>query len=253
MSFRLHKCSGNGIRNIINITTDQENVITQDYSFDDLDKKPRYYQQVAINKTVESIAKDQDRILLTMATGTGKTYTAFQIIYRLWKSHSKERLFLADRNILIDQAKRGDFCHFKDKMTVVKQKNIDKSYEIYLSLYQGLTNYDEDKDAYREFSPNFFDLIVVDECHRGSADDNSEWRKILTYFKNATHIGLTATPRETKDISNIEYFGDPIYTYSLKQGIQDGFLAPYKVLQVNLNIDKGWPPRKGKQIKKERW
>ena len=186
-----------------------------------------------------------------MATGTGKTYTSFQIIHRLWKSNTKKRiLFLADRNALIDQTKRGDFRHFKDKMTVIKHKNIDKSYEIYLALYQGLTNYDEDKDAYRKFSPDFFDLIVIDECHRGSASEDSAWREILNYFGNATHIGLTATPKETDTISSTDYFGDPIYTYSLKQGIQDGFLAPYKVLRIGLNVDlEGWRPEQGKTDK----
>jgi type I restriction enzyme R subunit len=230
-------------------TQEQERISTQDYFFDGTDKSPRYYQQIAINRSVEAIAKGQNRILLTMATGTGKTYTAFQIIYRLWQSKTKKRiLFLADRNVLIDQTKRGDFRHFKDEMTIIKHKNIDKSYEIYLALYQGLTNYEEDKDknAYRKFSPEFFDLIVIDECHRGSAKDDSAWREILHYFKTATHIGLTATPRETKQISNSDYFGDPIYTYSLKQGIEDGFLAPYKVLRVGLNIDlEDWRPPKG--------
>jgi type I restriction enzyme R subunit len=159
-------------------------------------------------------------------------------------------LFLADRNALIDQTKRGDFRHFKDKMTVIKKKQIDKSYEIYLALYQGLTNYDEDKDAYREFSPGFFDLIVIDECHRGSAAADSAWREILNYFAGATHIGLTATPKETDTISSTEYFGEPIYTYSLKQGIQDGFLAPYKVVRVGLNVDlEGWRPEQGKTDK----
>lgn len=232
-------------------TVEQERISSQDYFFDGTGRTPRYYQQIAINRTVEAIAKGQQRILLTMATGTGKTYTAFQIIHRLWKSGTKKRiLFLADRNALIDQTRRGDFRHFKNKMTVVKQKKIDKSYEIYLALYQGLTNYDEDKDAYREFSADFFDLIVIDECHRGSAAENSAWREILSYFKNATHIGLTATPKETEAISNIEYFGDPLYTYSLKQGIQDGFLAPYKVLRVGLNVDlEGWRPESGKTDK----
>ena len=183
-----------------------------------------------------------------MATGTGKTYTAFQIIHRLWKSNTKKRiLFLADRNILIDQTKRGDFKHFKDKMTVIRKHQIDKSYEIYLALYQGITNYNEDKDAYKEFSPDFFDLVVVDECHRGSAAADSAWREILSYFKSATHIGMTATPKETKTISNIDYFGEPIYTYSLKQGIEDGFLAPYKVIRINIDIDsEGWRPEKYK-------
>ena len=232
-------------------SSEQEHIAAQDYFFDGTDRSPRYYQQIAINRTVEAIAKGQDRILLTMATGTGKTYTAFQFIHRLWKSNTKKRiLFLADRNALIDQTKRGDFRHFKDKMTVIKQKKIDKSYEIYLALYQGLTNYDEDKDAYRKFSSDFFDLIVIDECHRGSAAEDSAWREILRYFGKAAHIGLTATPKETETISSTEYFGDPIYTYSLKQGIQDGFLAPYKVLRVGLNIDlEGWRPEQGKTDK----
>ena len=214
---------------------EQEDISSFDYFFDASGRKPRYYQQIAINRTVEAIAKGQDRILLVMATGTGKTYTAFQIIYRLWKSGTKKRiLFLADRNALIDQTKRGDFKHFKDKMTVIRKKVIDKAFEIYLALYQGLTNYDEDKDAYKEFSPDFFDLIVIDECHRGSAAEDSAWRSILEYFSTATHIGL---------VSNIEYFGNPLYTYSLKQGINDGFLAPYKVLRVGLNVDlEGWRP-----------
>ena len=186
-----------------------------------------------------------------MATGTGKTYTAFQIIHRLWKSGAKKRiLFLADRNALIDQTKRGDFKHFKDKMTVIKNRKIDKSYEVYLALYQGLSGSDEDANAYKKFSKDFFDLIVIDECHRGSAKEDSAWREILNYFNKATHIGLTATPKETKDVSNIEYFGEPIYTYSLKQGIDDGFLAPYRVIRVNLNVDvEGWRPDVGKKDK----
>lgn len=232
-------------------TPEAERISAQDYFFDGTSRSPRYYQQIAINRTVEAIANGQQRILLTMATGTGKTYTAFQIIHRLWKAGAKKRiLFLADRNALIDQTRRGDFRHFKDKMTVIKHKKIDKSYEIYLALYQGLTNYDEDKDAYREFSQDFFDLIVIDECHRGSASEDSAWREILDYFKTATHIGLTATPKETETVSSTEYFGDPIYTYSLKQGIQDGFLAPYKVLRVGLNVDlEGWRPEAGKTDK----
>ncbi|CAC9952051.1 Type I restriction-modification system, restriction subunit R (EC 3.1.21.3) [uncultured Gammaproteobacteria bacterium] len=228
-------------------TQEQERISAQDYFFDNTDRRPRYYQQIAINRSVEAIAKGQNRILLTMATGTGKTYTAFQIIHRLWQSKTKKRiLFLADRNVLIDQTMQGDFRYFKDKMTVIKHKNIDKSYEIYLALYQGLTNYDTEKDAYRQFSPAFFDLIVIDECHRGSAKNDSAWREILDYFKTATHIGLTATPKETEQISNSDYFGEPIYIYSLKQGIEDGFLAPYKVLRVGLNIDlEDWRPPKG--------
>ncbi len=226
-------------------------VVEQDYYFDGSGRTPRYYQQIAVNRTVEAIAKGQDRIILVMATGTGKTYTAFQIIHRLWKSGAKKRiLFLADRNALIDQTRRGDFKHFKDKMTVIKHRMIDKAYEVYLALYQGLTGADEHADAYKQFSPEFFDLIVIDECHRGSAREDSAWREILTYFNAATHIGLTATPKETNEVSNIEYFGEPVYTYSLKQGIDDGFLAPYRVIRVNLNIDaEGWRPEQGKKDK----
>ncbi|MBF0470665.1 MAG: DEAD/DEAH box helicase family protein [Gammaproteobacteria bacterium] len=232
-------------------TEEAERISAQDYFFDGSGRNPRYYQQIAINRTVEAIAKGQQRILLTMATGTGKTYTAFQIVHRLWKARAKKRiLFLADRNALIDQTKRGDFRHFKDKMTVIRKKEIDKSYEIYLAIYQGITDYDEDKDAYRQFSPDFFDLIIIDECHRGSASEDSAWRAILDYFQNATHIGLTATPKETETISSSEYFGDPIYTYSLKQGIADGFLAPYKVVRVGLDVDlEGWRPETGKTDK----
>ena len=232
-------------------TPEQEEIASFDYFFDGSGRAPRYYQQIAINRTVEAIARGQSRILLVMATGTGKTYTAFQIIYRLWKNGRRKRiLFLADRNVLIDQTKRNDFKHFKDRMTVIKKKKIDKAFEIYLALYQGLTNYNEDKDAYKEFSRDFFDLVVVDECHRGSAAADSAWRAILDYFSSATHIGLTATPRETREISNIEYFGEPIYTYTLKQGIEDGFLAPYKVIRVGFNTDlEGWRPEAGKTDK----
>ncbi|HBN06113.1 MAG TPA: restriction endonuclease [Bacteroidales bacterium] len=232
-------------------TPEAEKVVEQDYFFDGSGRTPRYYQQNAINRTLEAIAKGQDRIILVMATGTGKTYTAFQIIHRLWKSGAKKRiLFLADRNALVDQTRRGDFKHFKDKMTVVKHRMIDKSYEVYLALYQGLSGADEQANAYKQFSPEFFDLIVIDECHRGSAKEDSAWREILTYFKKATHIGLTATPKETNEVSNIEYFGEPVYTYSLKQGIDDGFLAPYRVVRVNLNIDaEGWRPEQGKKDK----
>ena len=223
-------------------------IVAQDYFSDGSDRKPRYYQQIAINRTVEAIAKHEgnDRHLLVMATGTGKTYTAFQIIYRLWKSGLKKRiLFLADRTSLIDQTVRGDFRHFKDAMTVIKHKQIDTAYNVYLALYQGLSD-SNDTDAYKQFSPEFFDLVVVDECHRGSARENSKWREILEYFKSATHLGMTATPKETKEISSSEYFGDPLYTYSLKQGIDDGFLAPYKVIKVTLDIDaEGWRPPNG--------
>lgn len=232
-------------------TTEEETVVSQEYYFDGSGRRPRYYQQIAVNRTVEAIAKGQNRLLLVMATGTGKTYTAFQIIHRLWKSGTKKRiLFLADRNALIDQTRRGDFKHFKDKMTVVKQRMVDKSYEIYLALYQGLTGGEDEKNVYKQFSPEFFDLIVIDECHRGSAKEDSAWRDILNYFNKATHVGLTATPKETKDTSNTEYFGDPIYTYSLKQGIDDGFLAPYRVFRIGLNVDaEGWRPIKGQNDK----
>lgn len=233
------------------ITPAAEKIASQEYYFDGTSRKPRYYQQIAVNRTVEAIANGQDRILLVMATGTGKTYTAFQIIHRLWKSGAKKRiLFLADRNALIKQTRNGDFKHFRDKMTVVKHRQIDKSYEIYLALYQGLSGADEDANVYKQFSPDFFDLIVIDECHRGSAKEDSSWREILSYFKNATHIGLTATPKETKETSNTEYFGDPVYTYSLKQGIDDGFLAPYRVVRIGLNVDaEGWRPEQGKTDK----
>lgn len=229
-------------------TKEAEETSLCSYFFDAEGKTPRYYQRIAINRTVEAIARGQNRILLVMATGTGKTYTAFQIIYRLWKSGCKKRiLYLADRNNLIIQTKKGDFKHFKDKCHIIRHKKIDKSYEIYLALYQGLTNYDDETDAYKEFSPDFFDLIIVDECHRGSVDEDKAWHKILSYFSSATQIGMTATPKETKALSNIEYFGEPLYTYSLKQGIDDGFLAPYKVLRVGMNIDlEGYRPEHGK-------
>ncbi|HEX8265962.1 MAG TPA: DEAD/DEAH box helicase family protein [Pyrinomonadaceae bacterium] len=229
------------------VTTEEEKIVEQDYYDDGTGRKPRYYQQIAVNRTVEAIAKGNNRILLVMATGTGKTYTAFQIIWRLWKARAKKRiLFLADRNALIDQTRRGDFKHFKDKMTVVQKHQVDKSYEIYLSLYQGLTGSEEARNIYKQFSRDFFDLVVVDECHRGSARDDSAWREILEYFKTATQIGLTATPKETDDISTSEYFADPIYTYSLKQGIDDGFLAPYRVIRITLDVDaEGWRPPKG--------
>ena len=224
-----------------------EKIYTQPYHTDGSDKEPRYYQRIAINRTIEAIAKGQDRILLVMATGTGKTYTAFQIIWRLWKARKKKRiLFLADRNILVDQTKNNDFAPFGDKMTKIQNRKIDKSYEVYLALYQGLSGNDEFKNVYNEFSKDFFDLIVIDECHRGSAKEASAWRDILDYFSSATQIGLTATPKETKDISNIAYFGDPVYTYSLKQGIEDGFLAPYKVIRPLINKDlDGWIPKEG--------
>jgi type I restriction enzyme R subunit len=229
---------------------DRKRIITQDY-FADFRKPLRYYQRIAINRTVEAIAKGQDRILLVMATGTGKTLTAFQIIWRLWKAGVKKRiLFLADRNILVDQTKINDFKHFGKAMTKIKNRDAEKSYEIYLSLYQAVSGTEEEKNIYKQFSPDFFDLVIVDECHRGSAAEDSAWREILEYFSSATQIGLTATPKETKDVSNIHYFGEPIYTYSLKQGIEDGFLAPYRVVRIDLDKDlAGWRPEKGKTDK----
>jgi type I restriction enzyme R subunit len=234
------------------ITQQTEAVVQAPYYDDGSGRSPRYYQTNAINRTVEAVAKGQDRILLVMATGTGKTYTAFQIIWRLWKSRQKKRiLFLADRNILVDQTKNNDFKPFGQAMTKITKRQINKSFEIYLSLYQAVTNNnDDEEDIYKQFSPDFFDLIVIDECHRGSAKEDSAWREILSYFSNATHIGMTATPKETKETSNIEYFGEPLYTYSLKQGIDDGFLAPYKVVRVDFDIDlQGWRPTKGQKDK----
>ncbi len=228
-------------------TSGQESVVTQNYYDDGSRKSPRYYQLIAINKTVDAIARGDNRILLVMATGTGKTYTAFQIIWRLWKSGAKKRiLFLVDRNILADQTKTNDFKPFGQAMTKITNRTVDKSYEIYLCLYQAVTGTEEEQNVYKQFSPDFFDLIVVDECHRGSAADDAAWRKVLEYFSSATQIGLTATPKETKEISNIEYFGKPTYTYSLKQGISDGFLAPYKVVRIGLDKDlDGWRPEAG--------
>jgi len=237
-------------------------------------KTPRYYQINAINRAVEAIAQGKNRAMLVMATGTGKTYTAFQIIWRLWKSGAKKRiLFLADRNILIDQTMVNDFRPFKGAMAKLSPnakgvervdaqgkvtvenvdlavnkttKLVDKSYEIYLSLYQAVSGTEEERNIYKQFSPDFFDLIVVDECHRGSANENSAWREILNYFSSAAQLGLTATPKETEDTSNSDYFGEPIYTYSLKQGIEDGFLSPYKVVRVDLDKDTfGWRPTQG--------
>ena len=229
------------------LTPDQIAIATQDYYNDGSGKIPRYFQSTAINRTVEAIARGQNRILLVMATGTGKTYTAFQIIWRLWKAKKKKRiLFLVDRNILADQTKINDFKPFGTAMTKITNRNVDKSFEIYLSLYQAVSGTEEEQNIYKQFSPDFFDLVVVDECHRGSAAEDAAWRKILEYFSSATQIGLTATPKETKDVSNIDYFGEPIYTYSLKQGIDDGFLAPYKVIRIGLDKDlDGWRPEDG--------
>ena len=251
------------------LTDDQEKIVLQDYYDDGSGKAPRYYQCNAVNAAIEAIAKGQDRILLVMATGTGKTYTAFQIIWRLWKAGRKKRiLFLADRNVLVDQTMVNDFRPFGAAMAKLstssktigredgseveittaldKKRRIDTAYEVYLGLYQAITGPEERQKLYREFSPGFFDLIVVDECHRGSAAEDSAWREILDHFSGATQIGLTATPKETEYVSNIHYFGKPVYSYSLKQGIQDGFLAPYKVIKVHIDVDvEGYRPQKG--------
>lgn len=229
-------------------------IIDTPYYYGEETFAPRYYQRIAINRTVEAVAKGQDRLLLVMATGTGKTYMAFQIIWRLWKSGLKKKvLYLADRNILVDQTIIGDFKPFKNSMTKITHKNMDTSYEIYLSLYQQLSENDTSDSLAllkENFKPDFFDLIIVDECHRGSAREDSNWRKILDYFSSATKIGMTATPKETKEISNIDYFGEPIYTYSLKDGIEDGYLAPYRVKKYALNVDVfGYRPQLGKTDK----
>ncbi|MCK4235686.1 MAG: DEAD/DEAH box helicase family protein [Candidatus Krumholzibacteria bacterium] len=233
------------------LNTEHQPVLAQDYYVDASGKAPRYYQLVAINRAVEAIVKGQDRILLVMATGTGKTYTAFQIIWRLWKSRMKKRiLFLADRNILVDQARMNDFKPFGSAMTKIKHRQVDKSYEVYLALYQAVTGTEDEKNIYKQFSKDFFDLVVVDECHRGSAAEDSAWREVLEYFESATQIGMTATPKETKYVSNIEYFGDPLYIYSLRQGIEDGFLAPYKVIRIDIDKDlTGWRPSAGERDK----
>lgn len=233
------------------LTDKQEKTVSQDYYLDPSGKEPRYYQLTAINRTLEAIAKGQNRILLVMATGTGKTYTAFQIIWRLWKAGLKKRiLFLADRNILVDQTKTNDFKPFSSAMTKITDRKVDKSYEIYLSLYQAVSGNEDVKDIYKQFSKDFFDLIVVDECHRGSASEDAQWREILEYFNSATQIGMTATPKETEEVSNITYFGKPVFTYSLKQGIEDGYLAPYKVVRIDIDKDlTGYRPEKGKTDK----
>src|ERR1700678_280036 len=250
------------------LTSDEETIVLQDYFEDGSGKEPRYYQRNAINAAVEAIAKGQNRILLVMATGTGKTYTAFQIIWRLWKAKRKKRiLFLADRNVLVDQTMVNDFRPFGAAMaklstgakTIARdgsevelttaldnKRRIDTAYEVYLGLYQAITGPEERQKLFREFSPGFFDLIVIDECHRGSAADDASWKEILTHFSGATQIGLTATPKETEYVSNIHYFGPPVYTYSLRQGIEDGFLAPYKVIKVHIDVDvHGYRPERG--------
>jgi type I restriction enzyme R subunit len=251
------------------LTPDEEEIVLQDYFDDASGKAPRYYQANAVNAAVEAIAKGQNRVLLVMATGTGKTYTAFQIIWRLWKAGRKKRiLFLADRNVLVDQTMVNDFRPFGAAMAKLstgaktieredgfdvelptaldRRRRIDTAYEVYLGLYQAITGPEERQKLFREFSPGFFDLIVIDECHRGSAAEDSAWREILEYFSAATQIGLTATPKETAYVSNIHYFGKPVYTYSLKQGIQDGFLAPYKVVKIHIDVDvEGYRPERG--------
>lgn len=230
-----------------NINDTEEELVLQPYHLDAYGKEPRYYQAEAINRTLEAIAKGQNRLLLVMATGTGKTYTTFQIIWRLWKAkRAKRTLFLVDRNILADQTLVNDFKPFGAVMTKIKNRKIDPSYEIYLGLYQAITGPAEEDKIFKNVSRDFFDLIVIDECHRGSASDDSAWREILDYFQGAIQIGLTATPKETKYASNITYFGPPVYTYKLKQGIEDGFLAPYKVVRYHLDKDLlGWTPPPG--------
>ena len=240
------------------LTPEGEKIVLQDYHENGGGKAPRYYQVNAINAAIEAIAQGRNRILLVMATGTGKTYTAFQIIWRLWKAGNRKRiLLLADRNVLVDQTMVNDFRPFGGAMAKLSTHaktirreggaySIDTAYEVYLGLYQAVTGPEDREKIYREFSPGFFDLIVIDECHRGSAAEDSAWREILDYFSAATHIGLTATPKETKYVSNIAYFGEPVYTYSLKQGIRDGFLAPYKVVKVHIDRDvEGYRPEKG--------
>ena len=271
MPSRRQKTCGHAIVHGKGLTSEEEAIILQDYFDDGSGKTPRYYQVNAINAAIEAIAKGRDRILLVMATGTGKTYTAFQIIWRLWKAGRKKRiLFLTDRNVLVDQTMVNDFRPFgpamaklstkaktierddglsEDLTTAVdKKRRIDTAYEVYLGLYQAITGPEEHQKIFREFSPSFFDLIVIDECHRGSAAEDSAWREILEYFTTATQIGLTATPKETRYVSNIHYFGEPVYSYSLKQGISDGFLAPYKIIKVHIDRDvAGYRPEKGQR------
>lgn len=241
--FKSEKNNGMGI------TEHEEKIIEQPYYSSQNTYPPRYYQRIAINKTLEEISNGKDRILLVMATGTGKTYTAFQIVYRLLQSGQKKKiLYLADRNVLVDQTISQDFAPLKK---VVHKINVAKddpttitSHQVYFSLYQQLVG-DDDKEHFSElFNPDFFDLIIVDECHRGSAKEDSRWRRILEYFNSAIQIGMTATPKETKYVSNTHYFGEPIYTYSLREGIEDGFLAPFKVINITTDIGEGWRPFK---------
>lgn len=236
------------------LSPQQEKIIDQPYYSSQTTFAPRYYQRIAVNRTLDAIARGQNRILLVMATGTGKTYTAFQIVYRLLKSGMKRKiLYLADRNILVDQSIKQDFAPLEKVIHKVNAANEDRStitaHEVYFSLYQQLVG-DNGEERFRDlFHPDFFDLIIVDECHRGSAKEESRWRKILEYFSGAAQIGMTATPKETKYISNLSYFGEPVYTYSLKNGIEDGFLAPFKVINITTDIGEGWRPLKGQRDK----
>ena len=254
--FKAESNSGRGL------SESEINIIKQPYYSSQSTFPPRYYQRIAINRTVEAIARGQDRLLLVMATGTGKTYTAFQIVYRLLKSGLKRKvLYLADRNILVDQSIQQDFSPLEKTIHKINFAKDDPttvtSHEVYFSLYQQLAGNEEDENQTDDddtvlklsslFQPDFFDLVIVDECHRGSAKKDSNWRKILEYFSSATQIGMTATPKETKYISNIDYFGDPIYMYSLREGIEDGFLAPFRVININTDISDGWRPYKGQR------
>lgn len=234
------------------LTQAEEAIIGQPYYSSQSTYPPRYYQRVAVNRTLDAIARGQNRILLVMATGTGKTYTAFQIVYRLLRSGMKKKiLYLADRNILVDQSIQQDFAPLEKTIHKINVAKDDPSsitsYEVYFSLYQQLVGDDEEEHYSALFQPDFFDLVIVDECHRGSAKEESRWRRILEYFSSATQIGMTATPKETRYISNISYFGDPVYTYSLKDGIEDGFLAPFKVINITTDISDGWRPYKGQR------
>lgn len=234
------------------LTQAEEAIIGQPYYSSQSTYPPRYYQRVAVNRTLDAIARGQNRILLVMATGTGKTYTAFQIVYRLLRSGMKKKiLYLADRNILVDQSIQQDFAPLEKTIHKINVAKDDPSsitsYEVYFSLYQQLVGDDEEEHYSALFQPDFFDLVIIDECHRGSAKEESRWRRILEYFSSATQIGMTATPKETRYISNISYFGDPVYTYSLKEGIEDGFLAPFKVINITTDISDGWRPYKGQR------
>ncbi|MDO5342524.1 MAG: DEAD/DEAH box helicase family protein [Bacteroidia bacterium] len=235
-----------------NYSESEQKIVETPYYYDAYSYEPRYYQRIAVDRTVEAIAKGQQRVLIVMATGTGKTYTAFQIIHRLHKSGTKKKiLYLADRNILIDQTMNQDFKPFKKFMTKITsvgegEDKIDSAYEVYMALYHQLVGKEGERDPFLEVQKNFFDLIIVDECHRGSAKDDSAWRKVLEYFDNATQIGMTATPKAVEGANNLDYFGEPVYTYSLLQGINDGFLAPYRVTADFINVDlQGWTPDEG--------